>query len=139
MHLSCLATLVTYGNGRHVTWNRNILQPKQWLFGRYKIRDDLAYENLRELSQRVQLHDRISAAGTVNVFNTNMDDTLTWDFVQWVRTVTKMPVFVKVALFPSVRPNIIWSNTTANCAASGRTVVATIRLCMQRQAEEFEL
>ena len=72
-----------------------------WCFGRYRIRDDLAYENLRELAPRIQPHDRISAAGTVNIFNTNMDDTLTWDFVQWVRTVTNMPVFVKVTLFPS--------------------------------------
>lgn len=63
---------------------------------RYGIRDDLAYENLRELSLRIQPHDKISAAGTVNIFNSNMDDTLTWDFVEWVRTVTKMPVFVKV-------------------------------------------
>ena len=67
----------------------------QWTC-RYRIRDDLAYENLRELSLRIQPHDKISAAGTVNIFNSNMDDTLTWDFVQWVRTVTKMPVFVKV-------------------------------------------
>ncbi|KAL3133572.1 hypothetical protein ABBQ38_007419 [Trebouxia sp. C0009 RCD-2024] len=67
---------------------------------KYGIRDDLAYENLRELAPRVQPHDRISAAGTVNIFNTNMDDTLTWDFVQWVRTVTKMPVFVKGVLSP---------------------------------------
>lgn len=67
---------------------------------RYRIRDDLAYENLRELSLRVQPHDKISAAGTVNIFNTNMDDTLTWDFVEWVRTVTKIPLFVKVKLLP---------------------------------------
>ena len=70
-----------------------------WRSCRYKIRDDLAYENLRELSLRIQPHDKISAAGTVNIFNSNMDDTLTWDFVEWVRKVTKLPVFVKVA-FP---------------------------------------
>ena len=64
---------------------------------RYKIREDLAYENLRELSLRVQPHDKISAAGTVNIFNSSMDDTLTWDFVEWVRTVTKLPLFVKAS------------------------------------------
>lgn len=76
---------------------------KQWSRCRYRIRDDLAYENLRELSLRVQTHGKISAAGTVNIFNSNMDDKLTWDFVHWVRSVTNMPVFVKVKLlaFPS--------------------------------------
>lgn len=75
---------------------------KQWSC-RYRIRDDLAYENLRELSLRIQPHDKISAAGTVNIFNSNMDDTLTWNFVEWVRTVTKMPIFVKVkACLPQV-------------------------------------
>lgn len=68
---------------------------------KYRIRDDLAYENLRDLSLRVQPHDKISAAGTVNIFNTNMDDTLTWDFVTWLRTVTKLPLFVKGVLSPS--------------------------------------
>lgn len=67
---------------------------------RYKIRDDLAYENLRDLQLRShgsgQPHDKISAAGTVHIFNNNMDDSLTWDFVQWVNGVTKLPVFVKV-------------------------------------------
>ena len=29
-----------------------------------------------------------------------MDDTLTWDFVEWVRSVTKLPVFVKVSFWP---------------------------------------
>lgn len=85
---------VVLGTLRYIT-------AEQWCLGRYKIRDDLAYENLRELAPRVQAHDRISAAGTVNIFNTNMDDTLTWDFVLWVRTVTKLPVFVKVTLLPS--------------------------------------
>ncbi len=68
------------------------------LFYRYRIREELAYENLKDLSLRVQPHDKISAAGTVNIFNSNMDDTLTWDFVAWVRTVTKVPLFVKVRL-----------------------------------------
>ena len=65
---------------------------------RYRIREDLAYQNLKDLSLRVQPHDKISAAGTVNIFNSNMDDTLTWDFVTWVKTVTKIPLFVKVHL-----------------------------------------
>jgi len=65
---------------------------------RYRIREDLAYQNLKDLSLRVQPHDEISAAGTVNIFNSNMDDTLTWDFVTWVKTVTKIPLFVKVHL-----------------------------------------
>ena len=67
---------------------------------RYKIRDDLAYENLKDLKPRARgsgkPHDKISAAGTVHIFNSNMDDSLTWDFVTWVNSVTKLPVFVKV-------------------------------------------
>ncbi|KAL0022457.1 hypothetical protein WJX79_003021 [Trebouxia sp. C0005] len=67
---------------------------------KYRIREDLAYQNLKDLSLRVQPHDKISAAGTVNIFNSNMDDTLTWDFVTWVKTVTKIPLFVKGVLSP---------------------------------------
>ena len=69
---------------------------QDFIGGRYKIRDDLAYQNLKDLSLRVQPHDKISAAGTVNIFNANMDDSLTWDFVTWVRTITDLPIFVKV-------------------------------------------
>ena len=82
---------------------------------RYKIRDDLAYENLRDLSLRIQPHDRISAAGTVNIFNSNMDDTLTWDFVAWVRTVTDMPLFVKVQASPFLCPHTQAAHLYARC------------------------
>ena len=64
---------------------------------RYKIRDDLQFHNLTELEKHVQPHDKISVASApAALFNANMDDSLTWEFLAWMHSITDLPVFVKV-------------------------------------------
>eukprot|EP00891_Asterochloris_glomerata_P001620 jgi/Astpho2/1620/fgenesh1_pm.00028_%23_12_t len=68
------------------------------------LREDLEYSNLADLAlaRAVQTHDhnRSSASAPAQLFNANMDDSLTWNFLSWMRTVTSLPVFVKGVMSP---------------------------------------
>lgn len=47
-----------------------------------------------------------SSSHIVRVFQEQVDASLTWEFVRWMRDVTKLPIFVKV-LHPDTLPSQI--------------------------------
>jgi hypothetical protein len=46
--------------------------------------------------QLLQARDSSQGSGLFQLFAKEVDDSLTWDFVPWLRTVTGLPLYVKV-------------------------------------------
>jgi (S)-2-hydroxy-acid oxidase len=44
----------------------------------------------------LQARDSSEGSGLFKLFAKEVDDSLTWEFIPWLRTVTKLPIFVKV-------------------------------------------
>jgi hypothetical protein len=49
----------------------------------------------------MQARDTQYGSGLFRLFAGSVDDSLTWEFLPWLRTVTKLPVFVKVGPGPA--------------------------------------
>ena len=62
---------------------------------RFRLPDGLRLEHLEGLAQR---HTDTTPKDTpfLKVFGSHVDDSQTWDFVAWMRSVTSLPIFVKV-------------------------------------------
>ncbi|KAG2495693.1 hypothetical protein HYH03_006293 [Edaphochlamys debaryana] len=63
----------------------------------------LALRNLQYLStsSTAQARDSGDGSGLMKLFTAEVDDSLTWDFIPWLRTVTKLPIIVKGLLSPA--------------------------------------
>lgn len=53
-------------------------------------------ENLLDLKKQSGGDNAATGSQIAATFVSHIDPSLTWEFVSWVRTVTKLPVFVKV-------------------------------------------
>ena len=58
-----------------------------------------------------------SSSHIVRIFQEEVDASLTWEFVTWMREVTDLPVFVKVG--SSVLPNVCTCAGSINSARAG--------------------
>jgi len=63
----------------------------------FRLPEGLALENLAALKKK---HDRLAkdpeeGSGIAHVFVQEVDASLTWEFLTWLRTVTKLPIYVK--------------------------------------------
>jgi hypothetical protein len=50
----------------------------------------------RGSGQLSQARDSSQGSGLFQLFAKEVDDSLTWDFIPWLRTITKLPIYVKV-------------------------------------------
>eukprot|EP00877_Chromochloris_zofingiensis_P012973 jgi/Chrzof1/792/Cz01g29010.t1 len=48
----------------------------------------------------LQARDTDQGSGLLKLFADEVDDSLTWEFIPWLRTITKLPVFIKGVLSP---------------------------------------
>lgn len=73
---------------------------------RFRLPDHLSMTNLLPLAQKqqqqagsqlLQARDSGQGSGLFQLFAKEVDDSLTWDFIPWLRTITKLPIFVKVS------------------------------------------
>lgn len=46
--------------------------------------------------QLLQARDSSQGSGLFHLFAKEVDDSLTWECVPWLRTITQLPIFVKV-------------------------------------------
>ena len=62
---------------------------------RFRLPDGLRLEHLEGLAQR---HKDTMPKDTpfLKMFGSHVDDSQTWDFIAWMRSVTSLPIFVKV-------------------------------------------
>lgn len=64
--------------------------------------DHLSLANLLPLAEKqqrgqlLQARDSSQGSGLFQLFAKEIDDSLTWEFIPFLRTVTKLPIFVKV-------------------------------------------
>lgn len=67
--------------------------------------DHLSMTNLLPLAQKqqqqagsqlLQARDSGQGSGLFQLFAKEVDDSLTWDLIPWLRTITQLPIFVKV-------------------------------------------
>lgn len=67
---------------------------------RFRLPDGLRLEHLEGLAKR---HKDTTPKDTpfIKVFGSHVDDSQTWDFVTWMRSVTSLPIFVKVRGAPA--------------------------------------
>ena len=72
---------------------------------RFRLPDGLRLEHLEGLAQR---HKDTTPKDTpfLKVFGSHVDDSQTWDFVAWMRSVTSLPIFVKVCGAPAWSTNL---------------------------------
>ncbi|KAG2450066.1 hypothetical protein HYH02_000170 [Chlamydomonas schloesseri] len=63
----------------------------------------LALRNLEYLSSAstVQARDSKDGSGLMKLFTSEVDDSLTWEFIPWLRGVTRLPIIVKGLLSPA--------------------------------------
>jgi (S)-2-hydroxy-acid oxidase len=47
-------------------------------------------------SQLLDARDSSHSSGLFELFAREVDDTLTWDVIPWLRTTTKLPIYIKV-------------------------------------------
>lgn len=52
--------------------------------------------------QLLQARDSSEGSGLFQLFAKEVDDSLTWEFIPWLKTVTKLPIFVKVGGFAAL-------------------------------------
>ena len=66
----------------------------------------MGLQNLEGLQPKdAQGHSKSSIS---QVFTSQIDPSLTWDFIAWVRSISSLPIFVKVSRFPQISP-IAWA------------------------------
>lgn len=65
--------------------------------------EGMALENLAQLKEKADKLNKSDQSGSsiAAVFASEVDSSLTWKFMDWIRTVTKLPVFAKVSLTTS--------------------------------------
>lgn len=73
---------------------------------RFRLPDHLSMVNLLPLAEKQQrqrgsgqlsqARDSSQGSGLFQLFAKEVDDSLTWDFIPWLRTITKLPIYVKV-------------------------------------------
>eukprot|EP00775_Hariotina_reticulata_P007936 gene7936-8132_t len=79
---------------------------------RFRLPDDLQLVNLLPLADKRQAAGSASStvaqarqtnngSGLFELFAKEVDDSLTWDFIPWLRTVTKLPIYIKGVLAPA--------------------------------------
>lgn len=56
----------------------------------------LAFGNLERLREKMASSGVVGNAGMAAAIEGNIDAALTWDFLAWMRTVTNLPILVKV-------------------------------------------
>ncbi|GIL43172.1 hypothetical protein Vafri_986 [Volvox africanus] len=63
----------------------------------------LALRNLEYLSagSTAQARDSADGSGLMRLFAAEVDDSLTWEFIPWLRSITKLPIIVKGLLSPA--------------------------------------
>jgi len=49
-----------------------------------------------ESGQLLQARDTSHGSGLFQLFAKEVDDSLTWDFMPWLRSITKLPIWIKV-------------------------------------------
>lgn len=64
--------------------------------------------------QLSQARDSGQGSGLFQLFAKEVDDSLTWQFIAWLRTVTKLPIFVKVSVPDSGTPGLL-HHTSHSC------------------------
>jgi len=70
---------------------------------RFTLPPHLALRNLEDLSatsQQVQARASQAGSGLTTLFASQVDDSLTWDFIPWLRSVTRLPIMLKGVLAP---------------------------------------
>lgn len=73
---------------------------------RFQLPQHLSMTNLLPLAEKqqqqsgsgqlTQARDSSHGSGLFQLFAKEVDDSLTWEFIPWLRTITKLPIFVKV-------------------------------------------
>ena len=88
----------------------------------------MTLENLLPLKRKAdEMHKSDKTqSGIAAVFSNEVDASLTWKFVDWVRTVTRLPIFVKVIILSSFPSKSLPSPSTDD-------------LLSPSSAEQFEL
>ncbi|GIL72800.1 hypothetical protein Vretimale_4489 [Volvox reticuliferus] len=63
----------------------------------------LALRNLEYLSagSTAQARDSADGSGLMRLFTAEVDDSLTWEFIPWLRSITRLPIIVKGLLSPA--------------------------------------
>lgn len=58
----------------------------------------MSLENLAPLKRKADelVKSNKTQSGIAAVFANEVDASLTWDFVDWLRSITKLPIYVKV-------------------------------------------
>ena len=66
----------------------------------FKLPEGMSLENLAPLSRKADELSKSSKteSGIAAVFANEVDASLTWKFMDWLRTITSLPIFVKVIL-----------------------------------------
>lgn len=62
--------------------------------------DGMSLENLAPLKRKADemVKSNKTQSGIAAVFANEVDSSLTWKFVDWLRTVTNLPIYVKVSI-----------------------------------------
>ncbi|KAK9814510.1 hypothetical protein WJX72_007115 [[Myrmecia] bisecta] len=61
----------------------------------FKLPEGMFLRNVEGLVKKLAIHHNTPGSGLNEVFSKQIDASLTWDFMLWLRTVTKLPVYVK--------------------------------------------
>ncbi|KXZ56607.1 hypothetical protein GPECTOR_1g547 [Gonium pectorale] len=67
---------------------------------KFKLPPGLALRNLEYLSSgsTAQARDAADGSGLMALFASEVDDSLTWEFIPWLRSITRLPIIVKLAV-----------------------------------------
>jgi len=70
---------------------------------KFRLPEGMHLVNLDGLAESLPIDQRSKAAGSgiAEVFAEHLDTSLTWDFVAWLRTITRLPILVKGVLAPA--------------------------------------
>ncbi len=68
---------------------------------RFTLPAGLALRNLEYLSDgsTVQARDSADGSGLMRLFTAEVDDSLTWQFIPWLRSITRLPIIVKASYY----------------------------------------
>lgn len=69
---------------------------------RFRLPEGLQLKNLELLrsTRLTQARDTSDGSGLFKLFASEVDESLTWEVVSWLRTITKLPIYVKGILAP---------------------------------------
>lgn len=83
---------------------------------RFHLPDHLQLGNLKALAEKrasqhseqvLSVQDSSEGSGLFALFAKEVDDSLTWEGLAWLRSITKLPIFIKVTRLPTLRTGCV--------------------------------